>query len=511
MNAAEAVAADPTDILLLWLHDPVQFVRDNFGVEPDEWQRDALGKIVGPGKHRLALCACAGPGKSCLDAWVILWFLALHAEGQDYPRGVCLSISKENLMGNLWAEISKWRDRSDFLKRVMVQDAQKIYHKDHPDRWRVEARAYSQSASPEEIGETLSGLHERFVLIVMDESGSMPPELLKKAEQALTTCEYGLILQSGNPLSRNGCLFAVEGDPRWEHVRITGDPDDQKRSPRVDIEWAREQIAKFGRTDPWVMAYILGLFPEASFNGLLSEAQIRAALGKHLNEHEWTWAQKRIGIDVAAYGDDRTVFAARQGRAAFPFKVFRQLDGPKLAAQFSASKARFGSEVDTIDATGGWANSMLDFARMAGHHILPVGMAEQADDPGQFANKRAECYWRAAEWVKSGGALPPDEELVREATASMYVINSRGRIQIEDKAQVKKRLGFSPDKWDAFCLTFAVAEQPARSRLQEVRAMERSNVMSVQRAEDDYQPWGNVDNKSNNYIDMLSEKNEDAF
>jgi hypothetical protein len=58
-------------------------------------------------------------------------------------------------------------------------------------------------------------------------------------------------------------------------VSITADPDDPKRTPRVDIEWAREQIKLYGRENPWVMAYILGLFPPGSINALLSSMTLR--------------------------------------------------------------------------------------------------------------------------------------------------------------------------------------------------------------------------------------------
>jgi hypothetical protein len=57
--------------------------------------------------------------------------------------------------------------------------------------------------------------------------------------------------------------------------------------------------------------------------------------------------------------------------------------------------------------------------------------------------------------------LPDDEDLPREAAAATYTINNQGKIQIEEKEQIKKRLGRSPDKWDAFVLTFALPERAA--------------------------------------------------
>ena len=42
-----------------------------------------------------------------------------------------------------------------------------------------------------------------------------------------------------------------------------------------------------------------------------------------------------------------------------------------------------------------------------------------------------------------------------ELCGPLYTVTSAGKIQIEPKAQMKRRLGRSPDKADAFCLTFA--------------------------------------------------------
>ena len=48
-----------------WRKDPVLFVRQNFKVEPDLWQIEALEAIGSsdPNKSRISLQACAGPGK----------------------------------------------------------------------------------------------------------------------------------------------------------------------------------------------------------------------------------------------------------------------------------------------------------------------------------------------------------------------------------------------------------------------------------------------------------------
>ncbi|HXA39662.1 MAG TPA: hypothetical protein VNW53_11725 [Phenylobacterium sp.] len=90
----------------------------------------------------------------------------------------------------------------------------------------------------------------------------------------------------------------------------------------------------------------------------------------------------------------------------------------------------------------------------------PIGV-EFAGTPinGGFVNKRAEIWWALAQWVKGGGALPNDPELVGELTTPTFFFKG-DKIQIESKDQIKDRLGRSPDIADALALTFTFPVTP---------------------------------------------------
>jgi hypothetical protein len=109
------------------------------------------------------------------------------------------------------------------------------------------------------------------VLYLIDESGGVPPAIGRAAEQGLSNCKVGVIAQAGNPMSLESLLYesVTKLRAQWSVVRITGDPDDSARSPRIDVTWAREQIALYGRENPWVKIYILGMFPPSSVNALI--------------------------------------------------------------------------------------------------------------------------------------------------------------------------------------------------------------------------------------------------
>jgi phage terminase large subunit len=129
-----------------------------------------------------------------------------------------------------------------------------------------------KSADPEAQGRTLSGLHAKYIAYFLDESGDMPTSLGRTAEQGLGNCAWGKILTGGNTTSQTGLLYEVAVRQRhlWTVFSITGDPTNPKRSPRVPIDWAKQQIESYGRENPWVMAFVLGEFPPGGLNTLLS-------------------------------------------------------------------------------------------------------------------------------------------------------------------------------------------------------------------------------------------------
>lgn len=449
-----------------WRRDPdgpIDFVREQFGVEPDEWQKRFLRALTSKlsGAIRICLLACAGPGKTAALAWAVLWFISTHGEVGKHPKGVCFSCNADNLRDNLWAEIGKWLQRSKFLQFSFEYTKERLFNKQYPEDWFISARTFSQKANPEEIGRTLSGLHGAYVGIFGDETASIPVQMLKTAEQAMSNVELGLIAQAGNPIDLGGMLHesAIIQREKWIVIEITGDPDDPARSPRVDVEWARDQIQRYGRDNPWVMAYVLGKFPPSSINTLLSIEDVQEAMRRKPPYDSYAFAQKRIGVDVARFGDDRTCIVKRQGSMVWQPIILRNLQSDEIAGRVVHEKREFKSEVELVDDTGHWGHGTIDCLRTWGHNPVAVLFHGKPDDP-RYGTKRDEMWMRMAEWVKTGGSLPKDcPDWLPELTQATYTYVN-GKLKVEDKDSMKKRLGRSPDVADGLCCSFAILEMP---------------------------------------------------
>jgi len=485
------VSSDPAvDQILRWRRDPVQFVRDNFNVEPDYWQAEALIAFADQNvaKYRISLQACAGPGKSAVLAWCAWWFLALMGDKGEHPKGAAVSVTKQNLEDNLWSELSKWQQRSPFLLKAFTHQAERVFNKRHKETWFLSARSWSKKANAEQQGRTLSGLHSKYVLIIIDESGEIPVAVVKAGEQALSNCAFGRIIQAGNPTSRDGILYAASSILRhlWKIIRITGDPDNPHRSTRIDIDWAREQIATYGRDNPWVMSMILGEFPPASINAILGPEEVEAALSRVIRPEDYDWAQKRLGIDVARFGDDRTVLFPRQGLCAFRPIILRHQRTTDIALRAIKANKDWGVEQMIVDDSGHWGHGVIDNLFAFGLNPLPfIGEAKPINP--RYFNRRTEVWLEMAAWIRRGGCLPKVMELVRECSAPTYTF-ANGVFVLEPKPLIKKRLGFSPDLGDALAYTFGADEIDAPAM-----ALERAGLPGRgQHADSDWDPMANT-------------------
>lgn len=457
MNNAQQTARMKAK-LRTWREDPISFVRSEFGVEPDAWQAEALAAF--PHSQRIAIKSAKGPGKTTFLSWAIWNFLATR----PYAKVAATSISADNLSDTLWAELAKWQSRSAFLRETFVWSKTRISYRAAPENWFCTARSWSRAADAQQQADTLSGIHADFCMFVLDESGSIPQAVMAACEPVLSTGIETKILQCGNPTSTEGPLWRACTEERhlWTVIEITGDPDDPRRSPRIDLNYAKEMIQKYGRENPFVLVNILAKFPPSSLNALIGPDEVRAAMGKHLRENEYNWSQRRLGVDCARFGDDRTVLFPRQGRAAFHPEVMRGARGTEIAARIALAQQQFEAEMILIDATGGWGQSTTDQLHAAGFTPIDV----QFHGPplnGKYKNRRAEMWISMTDWIRSGGALPDIPELVGELTTPTYFFNA-GKLQLEEKDMIKARLGRSPDLADALALTFAMPERPAAAR-----------------------------------------------
>jgi hypothetical protein len=166
-----------------------------------------------------------------------------------------------------------------------------------------------------------------------------------------------------------------------------------------------------------------------------------------------------FGLDVARFGDDRTVLIVREGDRLVEGRVWRGQDLMQTAQQVANLAGVFSPRMIFVDGVG-VGGGVIDRLRHLGHtNVEDVNGARRAFDGKKYCNLRAECYARMKLWLAAQASIhdnfPLTEEFEEDATSLNYLYDTQGRLQIESKDDLKAKGLVSPDVSDAVALTFA--------------------------------------------------------
>ena len=164
-----------------------------------------------------------------------------------------------------------------------------------------------------------------------------------------------------------------------------------------------------------------------------------------------------IGVDIARYGDDKTVFCYRRGRLCFKIKEYAKLDTVEVA-NLITSIIKEDNPARVFLDMGNNGAGVYDILKDRGYAktVRGVNFGGKAINDDRYFNKRAEMWAEANIWLKDNPCeLVKDDELLDDLCSVNKSYDNRGRLQLETKDKVKERIGRSPDKADAFVLTFA--------------------------------------------------------
>ena len=108
-------------------------------------------------------------------------------------------------------------------------------------------------------------------------------------------------------------------------------------------------------------------------------------------------------------------------------------------------------------------------ARNATVKAVAVNTSVASSSVNEYINLRSELHFAGRDWLREGGAIPDDAKLQAEMVAPKYRTDARGRIQVESKDDLRKRLpgNRSPDACDAWLLSLYTAPvgAPAVTRI----------------------------------------------
>lgn len=205
---------------------------------------------------------------------------------------------------------------------------------------------------------------------------------------------------------------------------------------------------------------------------LIPTAWVEAAMDRWSEDGKKGKTMDSAGVDVARGGQDKTVIATRYGNwydkvVAVPGS--QTPDGATAAGLVvSCIKDKAVVHVDALgvggETVGHLESNGIEVDTVVGYDTDScLGETDKATGHLRLRNRRALIAWRFRESLDpvSGDniALPPDPELKADLCALLWKLTPAG-IQIEQKEEIKKRIGRSPDKGDA--IIYASIVQPKR-------------------------------------------------
>jgi len=410
---------------------------------PDEWQCAILETIKDQYSLEQALSIAVssghGIGKTALISWIILWFISTR----PHPQIVVTANTKSQLESKTWRELAKWQGHFAFGE-LFEWSATSFKLKEHKETWFATAIPWSEHNS-----EAFAGTHEKYVLIIFDEASKIADTIWEVAEGAMTT-PGAIWIAFGNPTQNTGRFRECFGRfrHRWKTWQI-----DSRTAKMADKTKIQEWVDDYGEDSDFVRIRVRGVFPRASAMQFIPGDIVDAAAKKAHKEQDYRFAPVVIGVDMARYGDDQSVIFIRQGLQHIFMERHREIDTQTMASRVGLLQDEYKAEAIFVDA--GYGQGVIDRLRALGRQCMEIYFGSKAADDSQYANKRAEMWGRVKDWLKAGGAIPDDQELKADLIGPEYGFDSKDRILLEKKEDMKKRGIASPDAADALALTFA--------------------------------------------------------
>ena len=499
------------DLMTAWRADWVRFVQEAFGVTLDSEQQAILRSVQF--NRRTSVASGTARGKDFVAACAAMCFLYLtprwrrNANGEielaENTKVALTAPTDRQVLNIMMPEISRLYNRAKRRGIVLPGRLNSYNIRTENDEWFL-----TGFKADEHNHEAWSGFHAVHTMFVVTEATGIGDDTFAAIEGNLQGDSR--ILLVFNPNTPVGYAARSQKGDRWEKFQLnslTAPNVKEKRiviAGQVDYEWVLDKVenwctpisederqeelddfffeGRWYRPEDLFRKKVLGKFPKVADDVLIPQQWLdlaherwRQASGKEPLSSE----PRMLGVDVAGMGRDSTCFCERKGCWVAPFDVHNsggQADHMRVAGNI-INRRKFDPKmyvsIDTIGEGAGVYSRCLELDQE--QYIISCKYSEGAkgandkdlsDITGQykFVNMRAWLFWAVRDWLnpknETGAMLPPDARFDEEATEIKWSFRSDGRILIEPKDDIKKRIGRSPDLFDALANTF----YPIRSK-----------------------------------------------
>jgi len=428
------------DYLAKYQSDPDKWCEDILGVKLWSMQKAIIGSVFENRDTRVR--SCYSIGKTFVSACAVLAFINLMT-----PCKIITSAPTWHQVSNLlWSEINylfKTRLQPKGFPGTILQTMLRMR-----DDWFAIGFSSNDPVN-------FQGYHQKHVLVILDEAPGIRPEIVD-GTKALTSSGNAHTLWIGNPIDQTDHFFKSFQDinipqhckfkiSAFDTPNFTGeDVPDEVKEKLINKQWVDDRKKEWGEDSPLYQSKVLAEFPEGGENQVITLRECEEARKRDISYG----GDKELGVDVARFGSDLTVYTPIQGNMMFEQITESKKDTMEIAGRIANMMNNDGYIIAKIDVIGIGSGVVDRLNEQGKDGIIGINSAEKAFDSEKYYNRRTEMWFDAKEWLKEG-KLPNDDELIADLTAPLYTYTSKGQYKLESKEETKKRLGRSPDRGDS--------------------------------------------------------------
>lgn len=439
---------------------------------PRTWQRDDLAEISDhvrrnkdrevlgllPEMWRKATSSGRGVGKSAEVSWLSHWMMTTRLGSTT----LVTANNETQLKTRTFAEIGKWLTMAInghwFESTVLSVKPQPWFEKLLKEQMKIDTGYYYTAGQlwSEENPDAFAGIHNPLgVNLIFDEASGIPKQIFNVSEGFFTEPTQNRFWNVFSQGRRNsGGFFDIFHDPatsaRWRKRQL-----DRRTVEGQDQALTDAEIIEHGEDSDHVRVEVFGQFPSQGNKQFISNGLVYAAQQRELVSDDY--APLILGVDVARFGNDMSVFRYRQGRDARSIPPVKFKDRDNMAIANAVAKEIDEKNPDAVNIDAGNGTGVIDRLTEMGYRVNEVWFGSTKGVSAEWANKRTEMYADMRDWL-GGAAIDGDPRLFTDLTAPEYHYFGKAQdaIMLESKESMKGRGLPSPDDGDALALTFAV-------------------------------------------------------
>lgn len=288
--------------------------------------------------------------------------------------------------------------------------------------------------------------------VVLDEYAQMKPEMWTEILRPALADRKGYAFFIGTPKGQNA-FYEIYQSAKKRKTWYT-------YLSRVDesgvLDAEEVELMKGDMTETEIRQELYCDFTASASDVVISIDLVTESANRVLGEKDIPAGEPVIlGVDIARFGDDRTVIFKRQGLWAEKPRTYKSLDVMGVVDQVIMAIQDYKPDMVFIDS-GNMGAGAIDRLRQLGYNnISEVAFGSRAQKADRYENIRAEMYFKMKEWMLAGGAIPDIPDLKTELSVTEYKFSKRSKIILQPKEEIKDKTGKSPDLADGLALTFA--------------------------------------------------------